>query len=237
MDSALRPGIRFVHTAIPAAGVILVVILTGLMLKLATGWTAWEMELLRQVNQAHTGPLDALALGLNWLFGPPVASVLVLLGGGGVWLATGRIRPVVRFASIVLIPWLGTEAIKLLVHRARPDIPSLPHRLVLEPGGLSYPSGHTSFAACFALGFIVITAGRPSRAIITAAAVLLALLTAGSRVYLGVHYPSDVIAAIVYSIAAVALVNAGWLLLMTHWDQNHTAVNAPPVPRGASDAH
>ncbi|MBB5641684.1 membrane-associated phospholipid phosphatase [Cryobacterium roopkundense] len=65
---------------------------------------------------------------------------------------------------------------------------------------------------------------------VTGAVVVLA--TAASRVYLGVHYPSDVVASIAYSIAAVALVNAAWTLLLAHWSQRRSDLHVGPVHGG-----
>ncbi|MCY7405229.1 MAG: phosphatase PAP2 family protein [Cryobacterium sp.] len=236
MGTDIRPRILFARTAIPAVGVILAVIVSGLVLKSSAGWTSMEMDVLRQVNSAHTPQLDWVALGIDWLFESAVATILVLLGTGSILLATRRPHAAIRFLLIVVIPTLGADAIKLLVHRARPDIPSLSHVLVLEPGGLSFPSGHTSFAACFFLGFIVATAGQRWRPFLIAAAAVVVLGTAASRVYLGVHYPSDVAASIVYSIAAVTLVEAAWLLVMSDWNERRSGLHAGPANGGASDA-
>lgn len=236
MGTNLQSRSFVARTALPAAGVVLAVIVSGMVLTSSTGWTSVEMGVLRQVNVAHTAQLDWVALGLNWLFGPAVATVLVVLGMGSVLLTTRRPRAAIQFLLIVVIPVLGTDAIKLLVHRARPDIASLPHILVLEPGGLSFPSGHTSFAACFLLGFIVVAAGQWWRPLLIGSAAAVVLITAASRIYLGVHYPSDVVASIVYSIAAVALVDAVWMLGMSHWTQLNPSAHAGPARRGASNA-
>ncbi|MDJ0379136.1 phosphatase PAP2 family protein [Cryobacterium sp. PH31-L1] len=236
MSTDLRPLHRFARTALTAAGVILAVILTGFVLSGSAGWTAGEMDLLRLVNTTHTAPVDAVALSIDWLFSPAVGAVLVLLAAGSVLLATRRPGPAIRFVAVVMIPTLGADVIKLLVHRARPDIPSLPHILLLEPGGLSFPSGHTSFAACLLLGIILVTSGRRWHPFVIGTSTVVVLATAASRVYLGVHYPSDVVASIVYSLAAVALVNAAWRLLLAHWSERGSGLPAEPVRGGVRHA-
>lgn len=236
MSTDLRPQILFARRAIPAFSVILAVIASGIALQASPGWTADEMDLLRQLNLAHTPQLDWVALGINWLFAPTVAAVLVVLAGGLILAKTRRPWLTVRFVLIVMIPTLGAAVIKLLVHRARPDIPSLSHILVLEPGGLSFPSGHTSFAACVVLGLMVVAIGHRLRPLLIGSGVLLVLVTAGSRVYLGVHYPTDVVASVVYAIAAVALVDAAWVLLVSHWSQRRSGFLAGSAHRGATDA-
>lgn len=231
----LRPHRRFARTAIPAAAVILAVIISGLVLGVSAGWTAVEMDVLRHVNAVHTAPLDAVALGLDWLFSPAVGAVLVLLAALSVLVATRRPGAAIHFLLVVLIPTVGADVIKLLVHRARPDIPSLPHILLLEPGGLSYPSGHTSLAACFLVGIVIVTAGHRRHPFVMGAAAIVVLATAASRVYMGVHYPSDVAASIVYSVAAVALVNAVWRLSLSHWSERRSDLHAGSVYGGITD--
>jgi membrane-associated phospholipid phosphatase len=114
---------------------------------------------------------------------------------GGLWLAIGlagqlldrRRRGAWRAATgAVARAYALNTAIKPLVGRRRPEIPGLPP-LTSTPTGLSFPSAHaaTSFAGAVAYSRL----GLP-RAPLYALAGALSL----SRVYLGVHHPSDVLA-------------------------------------------
>lgn len=116
----------------------------------------------------------------------------------GVWLAIGVVGQALdgerrgdwrRATARVAAAYALNTAIKLLIGRRRPELPGLP-ALTGTPTRLSFPSAHacTSFA------------GALSYARIGAPAVPLYALATGlslSRVYLGVHYPSDVLAGAV----------------------------------------
>ena len=215
---------RAAVTATIASFTILLVIGVGLMARDSASWTAGEMNLLRQINLAHVPAGDWIALTINGVFSPLPAALIALAIGAVILLKTRHPQTAVRFISLVAVPWLGTEVIKLVVHRERPDIPSLAHPLVLEPGGLSFPSGHTAFVASLLLALVVLARGRrgwPALVVVSAIGIV---ATAASRVYLGVHYPTDVIASIVYTVAAVALVNTLFeRFVVPHWSHRGLA--------------
>jgi decaprenylphosphoryl-5-phosphoribose phosphatase len=88
--------------------------------------------------------------------------------------------------ATVASAYLANTAIKLAVRRRRPQLPGLPP-LSRAPTQLSFPSAHatSSFAAARAYS----AAGAPALPLYALASAL-----AASRLYLGLHYPSDVLA-------------------------------------------
>lgn len=124
-----------------------------------------------------------------------VAQFSTLGEHAGVWLAIGvaggaidaERRSEWRRATLTVAGMYGLNtAIKLLVGRRRPEFPGLPP-LTGTPTGLSFPSAHASTA--FAGARLYSQLGLPI--------VPLYALATGlslSRLYLGVHYPSDVLA-------------------------------------------
>lgn len=103
-------------------------------------------------------------------------------------------REAVLLAGTIVSGWVVDSAIKHFIGRPRPTI--VPH--LTDAAGTSFPSGHSFNSAvvyiAIALAFAAMSSRHSVRATIVVAAMLLSLLIAFSRVWLGVHYPSDVIA-------------------------------------------
>ncbi len=114
-------------------------------------------------------------------------------------------REAALFTLTVISGWLVSGALKALVGRERPEI--VPH--LTEAGGHSFPSGHSFGAAvvyiAMALAFAALSPRISVRWTLIGAAMALSLAIAWSRVWLGVHWPSDVIAG--------WLGGAGWAFL------------------------
>lgn len=165
---------------------------------------------------------DEVRLGLHRLASPSLTRVMVALSlyGGprglvplGLVLALAfQFRKWHRGALLVLITMAGAGLLNLLLKdvfaRPRPtayfDYPL--------PSSNSFPSGHAFFAASFFGGLAALVTGRirsrALRIVVWVTAAGLSLLVGLSRVYLGVHYPSDVLAgyaAAIIWVSAVAL--------------------------------
>src|SRR6185436_15397566 len=99
------------------------------------------------------------------------------------------------------------NVLKLAFARARPEI-----YFGLAPPTYSFPSGHALYAACLFGALACLIADRildPMRgAALWAGAVLLAGAIGVSRIYLGVHYPSDVAGGYLVAVFWVGLVTA-----------------------------
>lgn len=119
-----------------------------------------------------------------------------------VLLTSREYRPygIAMVVAIAFATLIGEFGIKNLIERPRPFLiePALATELIKLPSSFSFPSGHTgsSFAAATVLCFIPFR-NAWVRIVPFAAAALIAF----SRLYLCVHYPSDVLGGIVLGIA------------------------------------
>jgi undecaprenyl-diphosphatase len=114
--------------------------------------------------------------------------------------------------AVVLGGTLLSEALKLLFRRARPD----PYFGFAAPDSYAFPSGHAVSSVCFYGVLVLLLAPklrwRGARAALWTVAAALAGLVGLSRVYLGVHYPSDVLGG--YAVAVVWIAAVRLLLPM-----------------------
>lgn len=131
---------------------------------------------------------DISALGSGWVLGLGVFAIVGYLALQGMW----------RTAGFVLVAsvggWMLNGWLKEIFQRPRPEV--VPH--LREVLSLSFPSGHamTSAAVYLTLGAMLmrISERRATKIYCILAAMLVTTLVGATRVYLGVHYPSDVLA-------------------------------------------
>lgn len=152
--------------------------------------------------------LDAVARTVTWL-GDGAVIVFIAAGVCAVLAARGR-----RIAAAsCFVPLLSTPlnwVLKQMMGRPRPDSDVV--NVLASAGGLSFPSGHAMGAAWFfgLLSLLAVAHARERRRAACGAAVCAAviLLVGLSRVYLGVHWASDVLGGWASGLALAALTYA-----------------------------
>ncbi|MFJ8621874.1 phosphatase PAP2 family protein [Kitasatospora sp. NPDC093550] len=196
------------------------------------GWAPFGFETWTIARSAAHRPSWAreTAVVVSWFGTGPAPYVLVLAAGAVLVGAVPRPREWRRAAVVALAPlvWLGLGQLlrQGLMHGfGRPRPPGV-HRAV-SASGFSFPSGHTfTSAVCAGLLALAVARARPGRArwAVACAAVFAAAIGV-SRVYLGVHWPLDVLGG--WLLAAAWL--AGGALLL------HRTLRWAAVPRPTSD--
>ena len=175
-----------------------------------------------------------IAAELASLVGSEVSvGLLSLLVLGWMWFGLRDRARAVLFAAAMGAGVVLTIVGKHLVARHRPAAGS-----VVGPvdTGYSFPSGHTLFSTVF-LGLVVMllvwpTVGRRARLAAVVAAVVGSLVVGASRVYLGYHWTTDVIAAWVLGVAVLAVTSAAAPLML-----GATMLLATPIHDDAKDTH
>ncbi|MGM0770051.1 MAG: phosphatase PAP2 family protein [Halobacteriota archaeon] len=151
----------------------------------------------------------------------PLMVFLSVIGEGPLWgligiylYLSGSRRTAIYFVMMGISVWMASTFLKSVLMVPRPE----GFRFVLEASGYSLPSTHSAMAFATAM-FLHSKAGRYS-SILWAGA----LLMAASRIFAGVHYPSDVMAGAVVGIAI------GYM-----WIRIGSALNACVIKRTVQD--
>ena len=142
---------------------------------------------------AVSGPLMTRIMWVATLLGDARVAVVATLAAAVVLAAWGHPR---RAGSVIILMIVGSslaEGVKYLIDRPRPEATSL----IALPGSTSFPSGHAMAGIVLAgtLALMLIASRAPRWARVSGSAAILAtgLLVGVSRVYLGVHFFSDVL--------------------------------------------
>jgi len=160
-----------------------------------------------------------------------LVAILTLVVG----VAAGPWRHGVIGAAVIGLAALGVELLKLAVARERPDF--------LEPifaeHGFSFPSGHASLSMV-GYGILAVLVSRSflphwAQLAVYSLVTILVFLIGLSRVWIGVHYPSDVIAGWVAG-ATVVLVFATLTREVSREPAAEAVVEGPAAPRSDRSA-
>ena len=205
--SRIKPRDRTELTVL--IGAIAILLLLVIFMKLASEVFEGETQGFdRQILLALRDPADlSHPIGPSWMLsaalditslGSPTVLGLTVFFVGGFLLLQGLWRRALFVMAASLGGWFLNSALKQLFQRPRPDV--VPH--LREVMTMSFPSGHAMESAVvyLTLGALSmhIAQRRLTKAYCMTVAMLATALVGTSRVYLGVHYPTDVL--------------AGWLL-------------------------
>ena len=138
--------------------------------------------------------------------GSPTSMGVIAVVGGAILLVRRRLVTLVTWIAVFGGGGLLEKLLKRVVHRTRPAFTPTPP----VEQSLSFPSGHTMMCA-IGMGMLVYLLTvprhmpRPWRGVLIGCAVSLVLAVGISRVYLGAHYPSDVLGGLAFGTAWVSV--------------------------------
>lgn len=188
----------------------------------------WDQRLFTRVAGARVPGADpalrrlshAANHGRLWL---GTAAGIGLVGG-----PTGRRAALRGLGSLALASFTVNTLVKWSARRPRPLLEGVPsiRRLARQPHTTSFPSGHSASAAAFATA-VALESTRYGALVAPVAAAV-----AFSRVYVGVHYPGDVLAGVAIGASAAALTCRWWPPRTVVPERARPGARAPALPSG-----
>lgn len=101
---------------------------------------------------------------------------------------------VFTFGASVALTWIPVVFVKMLVQKPRPEAALLAHPIVIPTNDYSFPSGHVAFVTALLLMLALVIRARWAFALLPVGVVGIALVVLTQ----GVHYPTDVLASIMW---------------------------------------
>lgn len=192
------------------AGVALVVLFASLADSIVDlhGTTSFDQQVTFGILETHTPSRDVAMRKITSLGGHAFLLPATLVVVAVLFLRVRRVSALL-FGSVVVGGLLLENVLKIVYHRARP---ALWEALVTEKT-YSFPSGHATMATLFygAAAAVVLHVSRrpPVRAAALAFATIVILAVGYSRVYLGAHWTTDVVAGILIGLFWVVVCATG----------------------------
>lgn len=195
----------------------------------------WDVSLFRILNEVPAAAASVLT-PLSHLFLPAGIITVVVLTVVYIVARNRSVLPVATAAAAAGLAWVLAHVAKAVAGRPRPYEVMADAVLRQQPAhGTSFPSSHTAVTLAVAIALVPFLA-RP----LAAAGIAYAVLAGWSRVYLGVHYPLDVLAGAGIGMAAggVILLALGTLLRCAGRAANgHDAGAEARVPGAGPEPH
>lgn len=164
-------------------------------LALASALVAYDPGLAGLLHAIRTPELTRV-MWVSTLMGQTIVVVALMVLGVGLLVMWGRYVHAAYLVGLVSTGVALQSLVKVLLHRPRPALDVM---LIAHPSGYSFPSGHATASLLFFGGVAVLLVREiPTvrrRLVVLTVAALAIVMVGVSRVYLGVHWPTDVFAA------------------------------------------
>jgi membrane-associated phospholipid phosphatase len=163
--------------------------ITGMVVRNQAG--PLDLAVIHAIRRLDSPVCDVLMRGVTVLGDPPALLLVVVLVGG--WALRRRRRSVAGVLILAAVLAQGLNHLfKIALRRRRPQL----FVEIVAPMTFSFPSGHAMLsAAIYGMAALVVARLAPAlRKPLAVFTPLLVLVVGSSRVYLGVHWPTDVLA-------------------------------------------
>ncbi|MCL1800637.1 MAG: phosphatase PAP2 family protein [Promicromonosporaceae bacterium] len=241
-DELVQAPVRVIPSKIPLISGLVLIALTaiiGMVVRHSSGMLQSEYRLDQWLNEFFAPTLNGPALFLNAVFGPIGAVLLLLVISAAVWLGRHSLRLAIRFLVTGGIGWVMAAVFKIIFQEPRPallglcpdvfEFGAMCPWLISETGTDAFPSGHTAITTSLVLAVALVAMRHsPARIAVLWGGSLLIIAVALSRMYLGVHYLTDVIGG--------ALIATGTVLILDWFWERKDSV-AYSSPKRASTTH
>ena len=232
-ETGLRYGVLAASAVVVVAGTVGLIILADAATE-SDGLAAFDPELTADAVSHRTPVLTAIARTLTFIGSAAVLVPLTVVAALVLWRWTRSWRASAVLVLAMIVSTVLTSVLKALIGRARPDT-----ALVLGPVSetFAFPSGHTLNSTVFFLTLATPVCARISsrrtRTAILTVAVVLSIGVGLSRVYLGYHWATDVVAGWILAIVWLVIVLNAAAFIRNRLDQGRdgpgpAAEGSPP---------
>lgn len=161
------------------------------------GILSWDAPILLAIHKTAQTQLDIFAatltdFGTYWGVVPVTTALALILLFLRRWRQSGYLLTTIAGCYAI------NPTVKVLLHRSRPSLWELSTPL---PSDFAFPSGHAMSSMTLVVALVVLSWGSRYCALIAIAGIIYALAIGWTRMYLGVHFPSDVLGGWMLAIA------------------------------------
>lgn len=196
-----------------AAVLVSLFVALGALAHHAAAGTAFDHEVLAWMVNHRSAGLTSLAIAVTTAGSPVATGVIAAIAAAGLWWLSGSPRPAILVVLTLAAAGTASTLSKIIVGA---DRPARSVQLVVETDR-SFPSGHVTGTLAL-LGVLTVVIGhRTSRAAhgaLIALAAALTALVAVTRLYLGVHWVTDIMGGLLLGGAAVVIAHLAYWRMM-----------------------